>query len=116
MNNDTPTPETDAQAADLLDNDTCSVQFADFARKLERERDEAIKERDAFESEIDDCENGACRNHECRDERDALRAELAQEKARLDWLEKLDCHSPDWDALRDTTKLRAVIDAAMKIE
>jgi chromosome segregation ATPase len=41
-------------------------------------------------------------------------AELREDKARLDWIEALDCDSPFWGVLCDTTKLRAEIDAAMK--
>jgi len=35
------TPETDAQADKTFGNHSCATVLADFARKLERERDEA---------------------------------------------------------------------------
>ena len=43
----TPTPETDVEAANFSDidiNDGDAAVSASFARKLERERDEAIKQ------------------------------------------------------------------------
>ena len=40
MNN---TPETDAKASDIIGFFSCATVPADFARKLERERDEAQK-------------------------------------------------------------------------
>ena len=42
--------------------------------------------------------------------------ELRADKARLDWIKALDCDSPVWGVLCDTTKLRETIDAAMKGE
>ena len=42
--------------------------------------------------------------------------ELRADKARLDWIKALDCDSPVWGVLCDTTKLRESIDAAMKGE
>jgi hypothetical protein len=38
------TPETDAQADKIFGNHSCATVLADFARKLERERDEARAE------------------------------------------------------------------------
>lgn len=40
------TPETDAQADKTFGNHSCATVLADFARKLERERDEARYESD----------------------------------------------------------------------
>jgi hypothetical protein len=37
----TYTPETDAQASPVFGKHSCATVLADFARKLERERDEA---------------------------------------------------------------------------
>ena len=37
------TPETDAKAHSIFGNHSCATVLADFARKLERERDEARK-------------------------------------------------------------------------
>lgn len=42
--------------------------------------------------------------------------ELRADKARLEWIADLDCDSPHWGALSDTTKLRSTIDNAMKGE
>ena len=41
-------------------------------------------------------------------------AALRADKDRLDWLETLDCDSPGWVHLADSTNLRAAIDAAQK--
>lgn len=41
-------------------------------------------------------------------------AELAKERARLDWLEKVDPTSPQWDIICDHVNIRAAIDAAMQ--
>jgi hypothetical protein len=40
------TPETDAKAHSIFGNHSCATVLADFARKLERERDEAIRKQD----------------------------------------------------------------------
>jgi hypothetical protein len=42
------TPETDAQIFDACDGQGCEAVLASFARKLERERDEARAERDEW--------------------------------------------------------------------
>ena len=47
---------------------------------------------------------------------DELIERLKADKARMDWLAALDCDSPVWGVLCDTTKLRETIDAAMKGE
>lgn len=41
-----PTPETDAKVSPCIGFYSCATVPADFARKLERERDEAIRQRD----------------------------------------------------------------------
>ena len=46
--NDTPTPETDAEVNELVTSSTYNMVTADFARKLERERDEAREQRDTL--------------------------------------------------------------------
>ena len=43
---DRPTPETDAKASPHIGFYSCATVPADFARKLERERDEARAQRD----------------------------------------------------------------------
>ncbi|MBU6182662.1 MAG: hypothetical protein KGR46_07615 [Verrucomicrobia bacterium] len=40
------TPETDAKASDIIGFFSCATVPAEFARNLERERDEAIRQRD----------------------------------------------------------------------
>jgi hypothetical protein len=40
--NNTPTPETDAEVNELVTSSTYNMVTADFARQLERERDEAL--------------------------------------------------------------------------
>lgn len=177
------TPDTDAAWADWTY--AGPGVNANFARKLERERDEARKERNAalsdrdawarlcgavdcytpstaepyealklqrdeLRAEIERAEAKTAAEYEAHKmtkcERDALKAEverlkaenvtlrngqmccescdetvtveilreLRADKARLDWLAALDCDSPLWGALSDTTKLRCTIDAAMK--
>ncbi len=41
-------------------------------------------------------------------------ASLRADKERLDWLETLDCDSPLWVHIADSTNLRAAIDRARK--
>ena len=41
-----PTPETDGKASPHIGFYSCATVPADFARRLERERDEAIRQRD----------------------------------------------------------------------
>ena len=56
---------------------------------------------------------------ELEDENAALQQEnaaLRADKERLDWLETLDCDSPWWVHLADSTNLRAAIDAVSKEE
>ena len=138
------TPETDNNAYECIqrfemggsttaEKQSCKqgdCVSADFARKLERERDEARNERDdlkirlvlmdEFKSEILQAYASAicCAGHESPvkkaellvNERDELRAELERlkaDKARLDWLEKR-------ESMEGFT--RDAIDAAMKGE
>lgn len=77
-----------------------------------------IAERDALRAEVNQLKaerdnwrvSSVCRELNAELER------LKADKARMDWLAALDCDSPLWDALSDTTKLRSTIDAAMKGE
>ena len=146
------TPDTDAAWADWTY--AGPGVHANFARKLERERDEARKERNAALSDRDawarlcgavDCYTPSTAEpyEALKLQRDELRAEverlkrqlmgdnesalmlsdmteeiqqLRADKARLDWIKALDCDSPVWGVLCDTTKLRETIDAAMKGE
>jgi beta-galactosidase beta subunit len=68
--NDTPTPETDVQC---YGNGTHPYVPTDFARKLERERDEANKELHQKYIEFDALFDEA---EQIRINRDALRAEI----------------------------------------
>jgi len=47
-------------------------------------------------------------------ERDQLRAELAKERARLDWLEKSDPDAMHWWTVGEPNSIRVDIDAAMR--
>jgi len=53
----TPTPETDAYLKKYCLNDSNEIVLLDFARKLERERDEARKERDEWGQVFKDRDN-----------------------------------------------------------
>lgn len=55
-----------------------------------------------------------CKHWEARAER--AEAELAKDRARLDWLEKVDPTSPQWDIICDHVNIRAAVDAAIKEE
>jgi len=93
----TPTPRTDSRRITATDNDTCKIKVletvhASFARTLEREL------------------------AALRAERDQLRAELAKERARLDWLEKSDPDALHWWTVGEPNSIRVDIDAAMKEE
>ena len=51
-----PTPETDGKASPHIGFYSCATVPADFARRLERERDEAIRQRDETnESSVFSC-------------------------------------------------------------
>ena len=51
--NNRPTPETDAAASPHIGFYSCATVTANFARRLEIERDEAIKERDKIQTELE---------------------------------------------------------------
>jgi predicted house-cleaning NTP pyrophosphatase (Maf/HAM1 superfamily) len=72
--NDTPTPETDALISVGLENADRECVPADFARKLERERDEA---RRAFVIATDQMVVAQCKLRESNKERDEAREALA---------------------------------------
>lgn len=179
------TPETKRALDYIYDRDgelwerNAPEKLVTLCRKLERERDEARKERDDLKTRLDLMDDFksqilqgyataiGCAGHESPvrkaellvKERDELRAEveravakieaqnrefaeivaiegvpfamtipervrmlvaeverLKADKARLDWIKALDCDSPVWGVLCDTTKLRETIDAAMKGE
>lgn len=95
------TPETDAKAHSIFGNHSCATVLADFARKLERERDEArkkladalqevdfltldyerIKEQNAKLRDIAERAIGlAVQYYECERDAAELRAELDQLK------------------------------------
>ena len=111
------TPDTDAAWADWTY--AGPGVHANFARKLERERDEARKERNAALSDRDAwarlCGAADCYTPSTAEpyealklQRDELRAEIERlkaDKARLDWLEKR-------ESMEGFT--RDAIDAAMK--
>jgi hypothetical protein len=76
------TPETDAKAHSIFWNHSCATVLADFARKLERERDEAIRARDValkVAHTYDEAHTKACeRWAQAERERDEARNELKQ--------------------------------------
>ena len=114
--NTTDTPETDAHIVTVECEDSCCAIYVklggietpedlvpeSFARKLERERDEVIAERDRWKkryydvadavcAESKDCEDLCRQAREIRTERDAALRELEElrkDKERLDWLLK----------------------------
>ena len=85
MNTDRPTPETDAaQHEGLLRTNPIPIQVvtAEFARKVERERDEAIRKlenlkADAIHSCHNECQRPICVLRRERDEARAVAGELA---------------------------------------
>jgi hypothetical protein len=88
-NNQSPTPETDAQMVAHYGDGLGQWVTRDFARKLERERNEARQQLAASEAKA---------------------AELQKDKERLDWIESLS----DAGEIEDQKDLRKAIDAAMK--
>jgi len=119
----TPTPRTDAQAgwaiANLYGQSTAHELYADpkgafvhsvFARTLERELAALTAERDQLRDELERAD--AIYQRACEVEHE-LRAELAKERARLDWLESDAGVDWQWSSSALTIR-RAVIDAAMK--
>ena len=101
--NDRPTPETDAKASPHIGFFSCATVPAEFARKLERERNEARQDLEHWKSEWEIVEarlcgwkhprdNGIIFEHEIipvlRKERDEAREEVRVLKAILDLLKK----------------------------
>ena len=75
-----PTPETDALISVGLENADKECVPADFARKLERERDEAIRQRDETnESSVFSCNFYYEEKLKAERERDEVREELKNE-------------------------------------
>jgi hypothetical protein len=75
---DRPTPETDALISVGLENADRECVPADFARKLERERDEAIRQRDETnESSVFSCNFYYEEKLKAERERDEARGALA---------------------------------------
>ena len=65
------TPETDAKASDIIGFFSCATVPADFARKLERERDEAME---ALSGRTVSC--AACNHAAIERERDQARKKI----------------------------------------
>ncbi len=117
--------ENERHIATALDRDElrAEVERAEAKTAAEYEAHKMTKcERDALKAEVErlKAENVTLRNAQmCCESCDEtvtveILRELRADKARLDWLAALDCDSPLWGALSDTTKLRCTIDAAMK--
>ena len=70
--NNRPTPETDAAASPHIGFYSCATVTANFARRLERERDEA---REAFVIATDQMVIAQCNVREANKERDEAREE-----------------------------------------
>jgi DNA repair exonuclease SbcCD ATPase subunit len=81
---------------------------------------EALKlQRDALRAEVERLKRQLMGDNESALMLSDMTEEIQQlraDKARLDWIKALDCDSPVWGVLCDTTKLRETIDAAMKGE
>jgi len=80
------TPETDSKTNATFGNHSCATVLADFARKLERERDEAIRQRD----ETNRSSKYACDYYQ--DEK--VKAERERDEARHEiegWRNKWEC-------------------------
>jgi hypothetical protein len=74
------TPETDKQAVGVIGWYSCATVPADFARKLERERNEA---RDAFAIAINNCVDAQKRLREMERERNEAILELGAIQATI---------------------------------
>jgi chromosome segregation ATPase len=81
---------------------------------MKREKDDYRAQRDNIRLEADQLSTELHLERFSLKEMNAEIERLKADKARMDWLAALDCDSPLWDALSDTTKLRSTIDAAMK--
>lgn len=81
---------------------------------MKREKDDYRAQRDNIRLEADQLSTELHLERFSLKEMNAEIERLKADKARMDWLADLDCDSPLWDALSDTTKLRSTIDAAMK--
>lgn len=106
------TPETDAAC------DSCNYCDGNFARKLERERDQLRARVAELTDEISQQANGYTAT--INDLNEQL-AELERDRERLDWLEKtkcaeymegLCCRRINMDSNTDRETIRAAIDAA----
>ena len=105
----TPTPRTDA-AVKLTFAAGHNTVCPNFARELERDLTAITAERDQLRDELERAD--AIYQRACEVEHE-LRAELAKERARLDWLESDAGVDWQWSSSALTIR-RAVIDAAMK--
>ena len=93
-----PTPSTEARSADHIGFWSCATVPTDFARKLERERDEAQRVLREQHAQIIGC---YALEAELRNERDQLRKEV--EKAFAEgWMqeESTGCFEPDYKRSR----------------
>ena len=72
------TPETDKKASPHIGFFSCATVPAEFARKLERERDEARAQAKKLEGAYEDATNYYARWSELIEERDEARGEAVQ--------------------------------------
>jgi len=111
----TPTPRTDAATypADCLG--TTLVTNRDCSRALETELG-AVTGAYTCTHHNDQMRAACpvCLVATLTAERDQLRAELAKERARLDWLEKSDPDALHWWTVGEPNSIRVDIDAAMR--
>lgn len=122
------TPRTDAKAQFFGFNPDEGEEFvqADFARELERENAALRAERDSYrfrseqiwglrkEIQVALGVPSDCEGEEALKQGLAAIKTLRADKERLDWLETLDCDSPLWVHIADSTNLRVAIDAPRK--
>ena len=77
MNNQ-PTPDTDEKASPHIGFYSCATVPAEFARKLERERDEAREEANKLSGAYEDATNYYARIIELKEELDEAREALVK--------------------------------------
>ena len=102
MPNERPTPETDSSTFYMSDDNFSPVTNQAFARRLERERDEAREKLDAVSRRA---ERIRCELVAKEKQLDAMRSAVRSAYSVLDALATFHRHSPLWATLEATDTL-----------